>query len=66
MNNLNSLILDLNILESYLIEDIKKQIQVASKLTEMEKKALQKAEKDIENGDILSEEEANTEIKNWL
>lgn len=48
------------------IEENKMQVREPVQLTDLEKKALQKAERDINNGDVLTEEEANREIKNWL
>lgn len=48
------------------IDENKMQVREPSLLTDLEKKALQKAERDIKNGDVLTEEDANREIKNWL
>lgn len=49
-----------------LIKENTNEVREPSLLTDMEKEALQKAERDIENGDIISEKEANREIENWL
>ncbi|WP_340106071.1 hypothetical protein [Rhodohalobacter sp. 8-1] len=49
-----------------LIDKTQMQTRKPHPLTVMEKKALQKAGRDIENGDVMSEEEASSDIENWL
>lgn len=49
-----------------LLDKNQMQIRKPHPLSVMEKKALQKADRDIENCDVLTEEKASIDIENWL
>ncbi|NBC27761.1 MAG: hypothetical protein GVY08_12935 [Bacteroidetes bacterium] len=49
-----------------LIKENTNEVREPSLLTDMEKEAIQKAERDIKNGDVISDKEAKREIENWL
>jgi len=66
MDRLNSIDDELILAEIYNLIRIESDIETVYKLSEAEKRAITRGLKDIEQGNVVTSEEANSLIKEWL